>query len=113
MSADIYSSSNMLGRGGWTWYTGSSSWLYIAGLEYVLGLRKLGKKLVIYPCIPNEWESYSIDYKYKEATYKINVYNPEKKGKGIKTIYFNNDLQESNEIELKETGENTIDVILG
>lgn len=113
VSADIYSSSNMLGRGGWTWYTGSSSWLYIAGLEYVLGLRKLGKKLVIYPCIPNEWESYSIEYKYKEAMYKINVYNPEKKGKGIKTIYFNNDLQESNEVELKETGENTIDVILG
>ena len=57
----------MLGRGGWTWYTGSSSWLYIAGIEYVLGIKKANQKIKINPCIPKEWESYCVIYKNQNA----------------------------------------------
>ena len=77
--ADIYGSGNLAGRGGWTWYTGSSSWFYKAGIEYILGLRIKGSKLKIKPCIPKEWQEYQIRYKYKSSIYDITVKNPEKK----------------------------------
>lgn len=112
VAADVYSNTNMLGRGGWTWYTGSSSWLYIAGLEYVLGIKKEGDKLVIEPCIPKEWESYTLKYKYKEAIYNINIYNTENQSTKIKTVYVDNSLQESNVVLLQDIGEHRIDIIL-
>lgn len=112
VAADVYSNVNMLGRGGWTWYTGSSSWFYIAGLEYVLGIKKKNNKLVINPCIPKEWEAYSLNYKYKDAEYIVNVYNTSQNGKEIRTIYLDNDEVKTNEIAMQEEGMHTIDVIL-
>ncbi len=112
VSADVYSNPNMLGQGGWTWYTGSSSWLFIAGFEYVLGIKKIRDSLMICPCIPKEWESYIVEYKYKEASYIINVYNPEHKNTGIKTIYLDNDKQEKNTVKLEKSGEHRIDIVM-
>lgn len=112
VSADVYSNSNMLGRGGWTWYTGSSSWLFIAGFEYILGIKKENGKLKINPCIPKDWESFIVHYKNKDAKYEINVYNPEHKSTGIKTIYLDNDEKKATEIPLKENGEHRIDIIM-
>lgn len=112
VSADVYSNPNMLGQGGWTWYTGSSSWLFIAGFEYVLGIKKIKDSLMICPCIPKEWESYIVEYKYKEASYIINVYNPEHKNTGIKTIYLDNDEQEKNIVKLEKSGEHRIDIVM-
>lgn len=112
VSADVYSNPNMLGRGGWTWYTGSSSWLFIAGFEYVLGIKKENGKLKINPCIPKEWESFIVHYKNKNAKYEINVYNPEHKSTGIKTIYLDNDEKKAAEILLEENGEHRIDIIM-
>ena len=45
--ADIYSAENLAGRGGWTWYTGSSSWFYKIGLENILGFKIQKNKLTI------------------------------------------------------------------
>ena len=112
VSADVYSNPNMLGRGGWTWYTGSSSWLFIAGFEYVLGIKKENGKLKINPCIPKDWESFIVHYKNKNARYEINVYNPEHKSTGIKTIYLDNDEKKAAEILLEENGEHRIDIIM-
>ena len=112
VSADVYSNPNMLGRGGWTWYTGSSSWLFIAGFEYILGIKKENGKLKINPCIPKEWESFIVHYKNKNAKYEINVYNPEHKSTGIKTIYLDNDEKKAAEILLEENGEHRIDIIM-
>ena len=64
VAADVYSNSRMLGRGGWTWYTGSSSWLYVAGLESILGIQKHQDYLQIHPCIPKEWEAYQVEYQH-------------------------------------------------
>lgn len=100
VSADVYSSNYLLGRGGWTWYTGSSSWLYIAGLSYILGIKKCGEKLIINPCIPNEWKEYSVIYRYKSCLYDIKIKNNSHKNFGVKTIYFDNNLIRSYEIEL-------------
>lgn len=103
----------MVGRGGWSWYTGSSAWLYIAGFENILGIKKEGNKICINPCIPSEWESYSISYKYKNSLYNINIYNPEHKTTGIKTVYNDNGAVATNEIEMLDDGEeHRIDLIM-
>ncbi len=102
----------MIGRGGWTWYTGSSSWLYVAGLEYILGIKRKGDFLEISPCISKEWESCIIEYKYYDAIYTINIYNPDKKEVGRQKIYLNNEVSESNRIKLKKNGEYKIDFII-
>lgn len=112
VSADVYSNPNMLGRGGWTWYTGSSSWLFIAGFEYILGIKKENGKLKINPCIPKDWELFIVHYKNKNAKYEINVYNPEHKSTGIKTIYLDNDEKKVAEILLEENGGHRIDIIM-
>lgn len=73
INSDVYSLPPHTGRGGWTWYTGSSGWMYRLILESLLGLRLENEKLYIEPCIPDEWDSYKIHYRYKETTYHISI----------------------------------------
>lgn len=73
IAADVYARSPHTGRGGWTWYTGSAGWMYRLILESLLGLRLEVDKLYIEPCIPSEWKSFTIDYKYRETLYKITI----------------------------------------
>ncbi|MFL5733805.1 MAG: GH36-type glycosyl hydrolase domain-containing protein, partial [Chloroflexia bacterium] len=73
VAADIYSHPQHIGRGGWTWYTGSASWLYRAGVEYILGLKRRGKYLTVEPCIPSHWPGYRITYRFGTSTYNIQV----------------------------------------
>ncbi len=75
--ADIYSVQPYLRRGGWTWYTGSASWMYRLGIEGLLGFRKEGDSLRIDPVIPPEWDGFSIDYRFGESIYHIHVKNPQ------------------------------------
>lgn len=112
VSADVYSNINMLGRGGWSWYTGSSSWLYIAGLQYILGIKRKGGHLEINPCFSKEWESCFVEYKCCNAIYEINIYNPDKKESGFQKMYVDNELCEKNEVELKKEGRYKIDYII-
>ena len=79
IAADVYGAKNLQGRGGWTWYTGSSSWFCKAGLENILGLKVEKGILKIEPCISSKWEEYSIRYRYKTSIYNIQVKNPEGK----------------------------------
>ena len=89
IAADIYGKYNLLGRGGWTWYTGSASWYYKSGIEYILGLRIENKYLYMKPCIPNDWKEYEIRYKYKDTMYNIKVINNEGKNVGVEKFIFN------------------------
>ncbi|MCD7034018.1 carbohydrate-binding protein [Metabacillus sp. GX 13764] len=73
MSADVYTASPHKGRAGWSWYTGAASWMYQAGLEYVLGVKRRGDELHIAPCVPEDWESFQIEYQYGAARYHIEV----------------------------------------
>jgi cyclic beta-1,2-glucan synthetase len=77
VAADVYTASGQLGRGGWTWYTGSASWMYRIGLEAILGFRKEGDALTIDPCVPVEWREFGIEYRYGRSTYSIVVTNPD------------------------------------
>ncbi|HKY98707.1 MAG TPA: protein ndvB, partial [Gemmatimonadaceae bacterium] len=86
VAADVYIAEGHLGRGGWTWYTGSASWLYRVGLEGILGFKKIGDRLMIDPCIPSSWNSFSIEYRHGSATYLITVDNPSHVNRGVAGI---------------------------
>lgn len=87
--ADVYGAGNLAGQGGWTWYTGSSSWYYKAGIEYLLGLKVEKGYIKIEPCIPKEWKEYQMQYKWKESIYNIKVKNPEGKNTGVSKVILN------------------------
>ena len=74
--ADVYSVAPHVGRGGWTWYTGSGGWLYRAGLEAILGFRLQGKTLHMAPCIPAAWPGFSLVYRHGATRYEVDVENP-------------------------------------
>lgn len=86
VAADVYTNPQHLGRGGWTWYTGSSGWLYRVGLENILGFSVEEDKLLINPCIPRDWEEYRIKYRYKNTNYIIDIKNPNKVCRGINRV---------------------------
>ncbi|MEO7522274.1 MAG: glycosyl transferase family 36, partial [Gemmatimonas sp.] len=73
VAADVYTAEGQLGRGGWTWYTGSASWLYRVALETLVGFTKRGATLVIDPRVPAHWPGFSIEYRYESSTYRIVV----------------------------------------
>ena len=64
VAADVYAEPPHVGRGGWTWYTGSAGWMYRAGLEWILGFRLRGAALHIDPCIPRAWRGFEIAFRY-------------------------------------------------
>jgi cyclic beta-1,2-glucan synthetase len=82
-AGDVYAEPPHVGRGGWTWYTGSAGWLYRAGMEWILGFRVRGTTLGIDPCIPRTWPNYSIAFRYHSASYKIEVQNPRGVSRGV------------------------------
>jgi cyclic beta-1,2-glucan synthetase len=82
-AGDIYGEAPHIGRGGWTWYTGSAGWLYRAGIESILGFRVRGTSLWIDPCIPRNWPGYSMEFRYHSSTYKITVENPSGVARGV------------------------------
>ncbi|SDY04575.1 Cellobiose phosphorylase [Evansella caseinilytica] len=75
MAADVYTAEPHEGHAGWTWYTGASGWMYQAGLEWILGVRRRGGQLHIDPCIPNDWPEYSVTYRYGNTKYHVTVKN--------------------------------------
>ena len=83
--ADVYSVAPHVGRGGWTWYTGSAAWLYRAGLEAILGFCKQGDTLVLQPCIPAAWDGFAMTYRHGATRYEIEVANPRHVQAGIAT----------------------------
>ncbi|HEV2206618.1 MAG TPA: glucoamylase family protein [Candidatus Acidoferrales bacterium] len=76
LAGDVYSEHPHVGRGGWTWYTGSAGWLYRVGIESILGFQMHGLMLHIDPCIPRDWPRFSITFRYHSAVYEIRVENP-------------------------------------
>jgi len=86
VSADIYAVAPHIGRGGWTWYTGSAGWMYRAGLESILGFRLRGSTLVIDPCIPRAWPRFEVVFQYHSARYEIAVENPRGVSRGVSQV---------------------------
>jgi cellobiose phosphorylase len=73
MAADVYAVSPHIGRGGWTWYTGSSGWMYRLILESLLGLKREMNSLSFAPCLPDDWNQFKVHYRYHDTVYHITV----------------------------------------
>jgi len=88
VAADIYSKPPHMGRGGWTWYTGSAAWMQRAGIESILGLRLQGAFLHLDPCIPTGWRKYEMTLCHRSARYEILVENPDGVSGGVVSAQF-------------------------
>ncbi len=86
VAADIYAVPPHVGRGGWTWYTGSAGLMQRAGIESILGLRIQGGSLCLAPCIPKLWSGFETTLRHGSATYKIQVENPDGRESGARTV---------------------------
>jgi cyclic beta-1,2-glucan synthetase len=104
MAGDVYSEALHRGRGGWTWYTGSASWLYRVAVETILGFRPQGNRLRLEPCVPDRWPSYEVTYRYRSATYHITVENPQRVQRGVKAVTLDGSCAEGGVIELADDG---------
>jgi cyclic beta-1,2-glucan synthetase len=83
MAGDVYARAPHAGRGGWSWYTGSAGWMYRAGLESILGLRRRGAMFVVDPCIPSSWPEYRMTWRILDSRYEITVSNPSRRCRGV------------------------------
>jgi cyclic beta-1,2-glucan synthetase len=83
LAGDVYAHPTHPGRGGWSWYTGSAGWLYRAGLEHILGLRRSGRAFSIDPCIPSSWPEYTVIWRFGRTRYEIVVANPARQCRGV------------------------------
>lgn len=86
VTADVYANAPHLGRGGWSWYTGSAGWMQRAGIESILGIRIEGAQLHLDPCIPKSWPGFEISLRYRSAWYEITVANPGGVNRGIASL---------------------------
>ncbi len=115
--ADVYSVPPHVGRGGWTWYTGSAGWMYRVALEWLLGLRVQGENLAIDPCIPRSWPGFEIVYRHRSARYQITVENPLGVCRGILATKLDGEILTGSKrllIPLLDDGAvHTVQVILG
>lgn len=114
VAADVYSNPQHVGRGGWTWYTGSAGWMYRTGLEYILGFQLEGNQLRINPAIPRNWSGFKVTYIHKTARYIVQVDNKGGNGHGIMRMEMDGVALENGLIPLTDDGqEHSVLVFLG
>ena len=118
--ADVYSVAPHIGRGGWTWYTGTAAWLYRAGLEAVLGFRLRGDRLRIVPCIPKHWPGFQLTYRRRGrlhaiTSFEITVDNSALIGSGVTRIELDDaELSASGDVALVDDGRvHTLHITVG
>jgi cellobiose phosphorylase len=88
--------SEYYGRGGWTWYTGSSQWLHRVATHWILGIRPQANGLLVDPSIPSEWPGFTVIRKFRNSTYQIEVSNPSHVSKGILSMKVDGVILEGN-----------------
>jgi cyclic beta-1,2-glucan glucanotransferase len=114
VAGDVYARLPHAGRGGWSWYTGSAAWMYRAGLESMLGLRRRGDTFSIDPCIPSSWPKYEIEWRAKGSRYLISVSNPEQLCRGVLSASLDDAPIDASAIPLVDDGRtHRVQVVLG
>ncbi|MEO0293239.1 MAG: glycosyl hydrolase family 65 protein [candidate division WOR-3 bacterium] len=97
-----------------SWLTGTSAWNYVAITQYILGIRPDYDGLIVDPCIPSNWEGYKVNRKFRNATYQIEVKNPEKVSKGVKILRVDGEKIQGNKVPVFGDGKvHRVEVILG
>ena len=114
MAGDVYARSPHAGRGGWSWYTGSAGWMYRAGLESILGLRRRGETFIVDPCIPSAWPEYRIVWQFLETRYAITVSNPKRRCRGVVSATLDGTPVDAKAIPLRNDGlAHEVQILLG
>ncbi len=114
VAADVYSSAPLVGHGGWTWYTGSSGWLYRLGVEAILGFQDRGDYFSIDPCIPKDWDAFKLRFTKNQTTYEILVKNPNHVQKGVQSVSLDGETQEDLALPIAQDGEvHQVEVLMG
>jgi cyclic beta-1,2-glucan synthetase len=114
VAADVYAAPGHVGRGGWTWYTGSAAWMYRIGVESILGVTRHGATLHVAPCIPSSWPRYELGYRHGAGRYRITVENPEGLSGGVARLELDGVLLPSDAIPLLDDGaDHEVRVLLG
>jgi cellobiose phosphorylase len=112
VAADVYAVPPHTGRGGWTWYTGSAGWMYRLIVESLLGLRLEVDKLHIKPCLPADWEGFTVHYRYRETIYHIKVMQGHA-GKGATRVTVDGVEQQGTFVPLADDhNEHTVEVVV-
>ncbi|MBO0801221.1 MAG: phosphorylase, partial [Blastocatellia bacterium] len=114
IAADVYAAAPYVGRGGWSWYTGSGGWMYRVAIEAILGFKLRVSRFTIDPCIPSSWRQYEIVYTHQQARYRIIVENPEGVSRGVARVELDGAALEDKWVPLSgEEGEHQVRVVLG
>jgi cyclic beta-1,2-glucan synthetase len=114
VAADVYAHPAHAGRGGWTWYTGSAAWMYRAGLESILGLRREGSTFEIDPCIPSSWPGFALTWRFGRTRYEITASNPERRCRGVVSVELDDVAVDPRRIPLADDGStHRVTVVLG
>jgi cyclic beta-1,2-glucan synthetase len=114
VAADIYASAQHLGRGGWTWYTGSAGWMYRLAIETLLGFRLRGDHFALDPVIPRAWPGFKLRYRAGSTQYEITVENPDGVSQGVRSSELDGRPLAGNTVPLVDDGqEHRLRVVLG
>jgi cyclic beta-1,2-glucan synthetase len=103
VAADVYRLPGRVGQGGWSWYTGSASWMYRAWIEEVLGLQVSGGMLRVNPVIPGTWPGFSLSYRHGETVYAIQVENPHGFQRGVAWVEMDGQRVKNGQIPLERS----------
>ncbi len=101
LAADVYAVSPHVGRGGWTWYTGSAGWMYRLLVESLLGIRRDGDRLSLEPCLPDHWPSFELSYRFGRSLYEFVV---TRTAQGQPTLHVDDVLQPDLSVLLRDDG---------
>ena len=113
VAADVYAVPPHTGRGGWTWYTGSAAWMYRLIVESLLGLSMETDKLYFVPCLPADWDGFTVHYRFRETIYHIRVMQKQAGEKEATTVMVDGVVQQGKAIALVDDGqEHAVEVVV-
>jgi cellobiose phosphorylase len=104
VAADVYSDAAHLGRGGWTWYTGSAGWFYRIVLEDILGFKRAGNAVTLSPCIPLGWPGFELTYRFGKSVLRVLVENRHGSAPASDAVRFDGRVHRGGEIPLIDDG---------
>jgi cyclic beta-1,2-glucan synthetase len=114
VAADVYAHPMHVGRGGWSWYTGSAGWMYQAAIDALLGLRRNGATFSVNPSIPAMWASYAIEWTIGRTRYEITVSNPEHRCRGVSSATLDGTPVDALAIPITDDAQtHAVDIVLG
>jgi cyclic beta-1,2-glucan synthetase len=114
VAADVYTHHQHVGRGGWTWYTGSAAWMYRLAIESILGLRRRGRTFTVQPCIPAAWSGFTLRWRHGRSVYEIVVENPGRRNRGVAEVLLDGVRVEPKAIPLTDDGDvHRVRIVMG